>query len=95
MGRRPSGVRAATQCSITIDFYYRGVRCRERIKLAPTSANQKFVANLRAQIQSEIARGTFDYAAFFPHSKRAMMLSQVPGSAITIGAALDSWLRGM
>lgn len=95
MGSRPSGVRPATQRSITIDFYYRGVRCRERLKLAPTAANQKFAANLRAQIQAEIARGTFDYSKFFPDSKRAMLLSRVPGAAITIGPALEGWLKGM
>lgn len=95
MGGRQAGVRAATQRSITIDFYYRGVRCRERLKLVPTAANQKFAANLRAQIQAEIARGTFDYAKFFPDSKRATMLSRTPGAAMTIGKALEQWLKGM
>lgn len=100
-GRQPTrgasaqGVRAATQRSITIDFYYRGVRCRERIKLAPTPANQKFAANLRAQILAEIARGTFDYATFFPDSPRARTLSKVPGATVTIAKALDDWLRGI
>ena len=100
-GRQPTrgaaaeGVRAATARSITIDFYYRGVRCRERLKLAPTPANVKFAANLRAQIQAEIARGTFDYANHFPDSKRAVVLSRVPGAAITIAQALRQWLRGM
>ncbi|TBR39261.1 MULTISPECIES: Arm DNA-binding domain-containing protein [Dyella] len=95
MGGRQAGVRAATKGSITLDFYYRGVRCRERLKLAPTSANQKFAANLRAQIQAEIARGTFEYAKFFPDSKRALTLSKVPGAAITLGPALETWLKGM
>lgn len=95
MGGRQAGVRASTQRSITIDFYYRGVRCRERLRLVPTAANQKFAANLRAQIQAEIARGTFDYAKFFPDSKRASMLSRTPGAAVTIGKALEQWLKGM
>lgn len=43
----------------------------------------------------EIARGTFDYAKYFPNSKRAQVLSRVPGAAVTIGDALDAWLRGM
>lgn len=95
MGAGPSGIRAATRSSVSIDFYYRGVRCRERLKLPPTAANLKFAANLRAQIQAEIARGTFDYATYFPDSTRAMALSRTPGAAITIERALETWLRGM
>jgi integrase len=88
-------VRSVSATSILVDFYYRGVRCKERQKLPPTTANQKFAANLRAQIQVEIARGTFDYAKHFPNSKRSLMLSRVPGAAVTIGDAMDIWLRGM
>jgi integrase len=102
MGRRPAnggaaapGVRGVSPVSILIDFYYRGVRCKERLKLPPTTANQKFVVNLKAQIQAEIARGTFDYGKYFPNSKKARMLSRTPGTAVTIEASLQQWLRGM
>jgi len=95
MGARQAGVRAATKGSITVDFYYRSVRCRERLKLPPTAANLKFAANLKAQIEAEIARGTFEYAQHFPNSTRALTLSKVPGAAITVAKALDSWLRGI
>src|SRR6266542_1243885 len=60
------GVRAPTARSIEIDFYYRGVRCRERLKLAPTPANQRYASRLRGEIESRIARGDFNYAEFFP-----------------------------
>ena len=95
MGRRSAGVRAATSRSIEIDFYYRGARCRERLKLPPTAANLKFAANLKAQVESEIARGSFEYAKFFPDSKRAVTLSKLPGAALTIGKSLETWLAGM
>ena len=101
MGRRPddsrhaAGIRARSQVSIVIDFYYRSVRCREQLKLPPTSANRKFAANLRAEIQVAIARGTFDYARYFPNSRRAEMMSPTPGAAVTIAAALQRWLHGM
>lgn len=95
MGGRQAGVRVATASSVTVDFYYRGVRCRERLKLKPTTANLKFAANLRAQIQAEIARGTFDYAEHFPNSSKARMLSRTPGATVTIGPALERWLKGM
>ncbi len=75
MGRGTNGIRPATQGSIAVDFYFQGVRCRERVKLPPTKANQKYVENLKAQILAEIARGTFDYAKYFPESKRARPLA--------------------
>jgi integrase len=88
-------VRGVSPVSILIDFYYRGVRCKERLKLPPTVANTKFAANLKAQIQAEIARGTFDYGKYFPNSKRARMLSRTPGTAVSIERALAQWLAGM
>lgn len=95
MGRGQDGVRAASSGSIELDFYYRDVRCKERLKLPPTAANLRFAANLRAQILTEIAKGTFEYAAHFPNSRRAQMLSKTPGASVTIGAWLEHWLRGM
>lgn len=94
MGGRTSGVRPATSSSIAIDFYYQGVRCRERVRLPPTKANQKFVENLKAQILAEIGRGTFDYGKYFPDSTRARSLAKLPGAAVTVGEGLDLWLTG-
>jgi integrase len=88
-------VRGVSPVSNLIDFYYRGVRCKERLKLPPTVANTKFAANLKAQIQAEIARGTFDYGKYFPNSKRARMLSRTPGTAVSIERALAQGLAGM
>ena len=90
-----AGISQDSKSSILIDFYYRGVRCKERLKLPPTPANQKFAANLRAQILADIGRGTFDYAKYFPNSKRALVLAKAPGAAVTIADSLRSWLRGM
>lgn len=85
MGRGP-GVRATGAQSIQIDFRYQGVRCRERLRLAPTSANLKYAARLKATIEHEITLGTFDYAKHFPESQRARRL--VAGDSSTIRQAL-------
>ena len=70
MGRNSEwdGVRPRSKTSIEIDFVYKGVRCRERFKLAPTPANLKRVSLHRAAILDGIARGTFDYSVTFPES---------------------------
>jgi integrase len=89
-----AGIRSESAKSIIVDFYYRGVRCRERLKLAPTPGNQRFVSNLRARIQDDIARGTFDYASYFPDSKKAVAMAKAPGAAVFVRDALRQYLSG-
>jgi integrase len=69
MGRGP-GVRSVGREAIQIDFRWRGVRYRERLRLRPTAANLKYAARLKATLEHEIAIGTFDYAKHFPRSVR-------------------------
>jgi len=91
MGRGP-GVRAASATSILIDFRYAGVRCREKIALAPTPANLKWAARKKAAIEHEIALGTFDYAAHFPQSHKAKELAHNKSSLYTVREILGAWL---
>lgn len=91
-GRGAGGVRPATANSIEIDFYYRNARCRERLKLAPTPRNLRWAENLLGRIRDEIARGTFDYAAHFPDSKRARKLVAKPATLDDLATVLTRWL---
>ena len=80
MGDKPRpGVRIRSGSSIEIDFYYRGVQCRERIKLPPTPRNLNYAANLKARVEHEIAKGEFDYKKHFPDSHRVKLFSTLPG----------------
>jgi integrase len=88
---RGKGVRASSTSSIQVEFRYRGVRCRERLRLAPTPANLKYAERLKAEVESQIARGTFDYAATFPESRHALQLGKVKGNAVTIEKWLWKW----
>lgn len=90
-GKRINGVRAATDTSIEIDFYYRGVRCRERLKLPPTPRHMQFAKNLRGQVLVEIEKGTFDYAEHFPDSAKAKIFAKNPGGLTTVATILWSW----
>lgn len=56
--------------NLYLDFSYRGVRCREQTALADTPANRRSVEALASRIKKEIAKGTFEYTAFFPDSPR-------------------------
>jgi integrase len=94
MGRDQfEGVRAASKSTIEIDFYYRGERCRERIKLQPTPANLRRAARHRSAILDAIERHTFDYAVTFPDSRKADKYASLPGQTMTLKKYLDQWLK--
>ena len=79
---------------IRITFSYRGERCRETLALLPTSANLKQAARLRAEILRKIAMDDFNYAEYFPKSRRLAKLGLAPlKTAPTFGALSEMWLR--
>lgn len=90
---RGSGVRAASETSIEIDFYYKGVRCRERLRLKPTKPNIRYGENLKGEIENKIEKGLFDYAAYFPDSSRAQLFAPQPGAIIDLNKYLETWLN--
>ena len=57
--------------NLLIYFRYKGEDCREILKLRPTKPNIKHAERLRGEILNRIERRTFDYADYFPNSKRA------------------------
>lgn len=68
-------IRARTDNSkLFIDFRVNGERCREQTLLDDNFANRKRLGKLLARIEDEIQSGTFDYARYFPGSKRAAQL---------------------
>lgn len=72
MGRGAGGIRPRGR-SIQIDFYYKGVRCRETLKMEPSAKNIKYASNLKASIQRDIALGIFSYSKYFPESKKNVL----------------------
>ncbi|MBX3691738.1 tyrosine-type recombinase/integrase [Dokdonella sp.] len=66
--------------TLYLDFFYRGVRCREQTALEDTAANRRSVQALLNRIEKEIRQGTFDYAATFPASPRAARFESSNGA---------------
>ena len=62
--------------TLIIDFYNRGVRCREQTALPDTSTNRKRLQKILERIESETAAGTFNYREIFPNSKNAAKFNQ-------------------
>ncbi|NUO87737.1 MAG: site-specific integrase [Cupriavidus sp.] len=80
-GKRPArGVTVrehANVKSLQIFFVYKGVRCRESLRLEPTAQNIRFAENLRGEILRRIENGSFRYIDYFPESPRAKLFGFV------------------
>ena len=63
-----------------LDFYHRGVRCREQTALPDTAENRRRVQSLMSRISKEIKQGLFDYGATFPGSPKAAQFATPPGA---------------
>ncbi len=87
------GVRRSTDDTIEIDFYYRGKRCRERFKVAPTTANLNKAFRFRARVIDAIEQGTFDYAVTFPNSPRRFQFASQVSAGYKTEDFLTSWLE--
>lgn len=80
--------------TLIIDFYNKGVRCREQTALTDTSANRKKVQKVLDRLEAEIAAGTFEYRRFFPGSKNAEKFDEPakPDAVAQIAQAAGSTL---
>lgn len=90
--RERSGVVAISKSSIQISFTYRGIACRERLRLEPTPANLRRAANHRSAILDAIERGTFNYATTFPDSPKRFLFAEQQGEGVPLEVYLEGWL---
>lgn len=78
--------------SIRLRFTYQGQQCHETLKGKRVSKSSiEFAKRKLAQIQYEIAEGTFDYAAHFPGSKRAIAQQPTAGER-TVAEGVEIFL---
>jgi integrase len=77
-----------------IDFVFRGERCRESLHLADTRENRSKADALRKKLEAELALNTFEYASYFPRSKRLVRFGLAPRKELpTIGGYAKEWLE--
>ncbi len=62
---------------LVVDFRYQGVRCRETTNLEAHAQNRKLLKKRLEQLEAEITLGTFEYAKYFPRSKRVAQFSEI------------------
>jgi integrase len=91
-GRIGTGVELR-DTSIRIVFTYQGKQVRETLylngaPLPPTPANAKYAARLADEIRNKVSNGVFQFAEYFPHSKRAGA-----AHAGTLADLMESWFK--
>lgn len=70
MGRDGSGVEPREK-SIRVNFTLNGKWQRVRLALPPTTVNLRYAEKLVDRVRKAVARGTFDWAEFFPDAPQA------------------------
>lgn len=71
--------------SIRIRFMYRGIECRETLKLSHSKQNQRYAERLRGEILNAIERNVFVYADYFPKSRNLAKFGGTRKSGATVG----------
>lgn len=87
MGRDGSGVEAREK-SIRVNFTLDGKWQRVRLALPPTPANLRYAEKLVDRVRKAVARGTFDWAEYFPDAPQAKKVKP----AHTFGEWCTLWL---
>lgn len=77
--------------TLQIAFTYLGMQCRETVALPATRKNINYASNLLGEIRNNIERNTFNYAAYFPNSKKLKVLGISASSNKTVGEYLDDY----
>lgn len=77
--------------SIRIKFMFRGMECRESLKLAHTKSNINYAIRLRGEILNAIEKNTFKYPDYFPNSNAIGKFGARP-VRVTIGDLLREQL---
>ena len=93
MGRkRRTGVSKASATSIRLSFVYRDERCRESIKLKPTTANLRRAQRHLEAIKDAIDKGTFEYDITFPGTRNALKYARYTGAGTTVKKFMEMWI---
>lgn len=82
-----------TASTLVITFTYKGVLCREPLsRLEANTRGIKYAERLLGEIQNQIASGTFEYAKYFPNSKKLELFGVVKKTK-NIKSYLDEYLK--
>ncbi len=84
---------------VTFQLSHNGtkVRCREFLGLADNRDNRRLAARIAAQVERDLATGSFDYSARFPASRTPQRLglpAGLRGAIPSVAEYAHQWLQG-
>lgn len=91
----PRGIRSRkfkNKTILYVAFTYENEECRESLRIEDTPINRKNAAKALAAIQHAISHNIFDYAEFFPKSKRARKYT-LKADSVSISRLLDEHIE--
>ncbi|MGA1861886.1 tyrosine-type recombinase/integrase [Deferribacter thermophilus] len=77
---------------IFIRFKHKGIYCKEYLGLDDTKQNRRYAENLAFDVERELLLGTFDYAKYFPNSKKLKLFGVTQRKEYTFGEYAERWL---
>ncbi|MAD52843.1 tyrosine-type recombinase/integrase [Idiomarina sp. UBA3162] len=77
--------------AVRMEFMYRHQRCRETLRVKPTSDNLKRIHQKLERVKIMIQFGEFDYVKEFPESKQAFQLSDNKAAHMSIEQMMTRW----
>lgn len=79
--------------SLQISFTYRGISCREIMRLTPSKANIQSAANKLGAVKRDIELGAFVYAEHFPNSPSLAKFGEKLDRNKTVKDYLDEYIN--
>lgn len=78
---------------LTMNFRYKGIRCREQTNLIDNKANRRRAEQILKRIESEIMLDQFDYAKYFPTSSKLAKVREIERAGSGCYTRSDSTMR--
>jgi integrase len=78
---------------LVFDFIYRGQRCRETTKLLDCPKDKKIAEEILSRIEAEILLEQFEYAKYFPKSKKLLAFQSKPNASPNNSMTYEEFYR--
>lgn len=76
---------------LLLDFYYHDVRCREYLSVQSNKEGRRYAERQAKLLEQELLDGCFEYAEWFPNSKKCRLFNSVRKANKTFEEVAEEW----